>query len=342
MCSSVPPPRHSRHRPMAVSGGVGGIGRSAPSFALTRPRCRATSLGSIPSRKAIGRSCQPSRARRSTWRSRDVSSGGRGRVSSGMVGGSRWLAPSSIPRRGAARRARGSVDRPIAASDDRRTEPRVVRTPITQPRVRVLVAEDHPLFRDGIVRAIRERPNLEVVGEAADGRQALELAAGLQPDVIVLDVKLPELDGLQVLNALRRDASASRVLALSAFTDGALVHSAIAAGAAGLLKSVERSEVCDAIEAVARGDTVLAPSLQAGLVAEVRAQGAAPERPRLDRARARGPRAHRRRPQRAGDRRAPAPRAGHGQDPPRPPVRQTRSLRPRGGRRRGDAPRAPG
>ena len=153
---------------------------------------------------------------------------------------------------------------------------------MTQPRVRVLVAEDHPLFRDGIVRAIRERPNLEVVGEAADGRQALELAAELQPDVIVLDVKLPELDGLQVLNALRRDASASRVLALSAFTDGALVHSAIAAGAAGFLpKSVERSEVCDAIEAVARGDTVLAPSLQAGLVAEVRAQGAAPERPRL-------------------------------------------------------------
>jgi two-component system nitrate/nitrite response regulator NarL len=153
---------------------------------------------------------------------------------------------------------------------------------MTDPRVRVLVAEDHPLFRDGIVRAIRERPNLELVGEAADGREALDLAHELRPDVIVLDIKLPELDGLQVLNALRRDASPSRVLALSAFTDGAVVHSAIAAGAAGFVpKSVERSDVCDAIEAIARGDTVLAPELQAALVAEVRAQGAAPDRPWL-------------------------------------------------------------
>ena len=150
------------------------------------------------------------------------------------------------------------------------------------PRVTVLVADDHPLFRDGIVRAIRERPNLDVVGDVSDGREALDRIRELQPDVVVLDLKLPELDGLQILNALRRDASASRVLILSAFTEGPLVHSVLAAGAAGYLaKTVERAEVCDAIQAVARGETVLPPSLQAGLVAEVRALGAAPERPWL-------------------------------------------------------------
>ena len=88
----------------------------------------------------------------------------------------------------------------------------------------------------------------------------------------------PSWTGLQILNALRRDASSSRVLILSAFTDGPLVHSVLSARAppAILAKTVERAEVCDAVEAVARGETVLPPSLQASLVAEVRALGAAP------------------------------------------------------------------
>jgi two-component system nitrate/nitrite response regulator NarL len=150
------------------------------------------------------------------------------------------------------------------------------------PPVTVLVADDHPLFRDGIVRAVRERASLTLVGEAADGREALERIRELVPDVVVLDMKLPELDGLQILAALRRDAVPSRVLILSAFTDGGVVHGALSAGAAGYLpKSVERAEVCDAIEAVARGGTVLDPSLQEGLLAAVRASGAAADRPWL-------------------------------------------------------------
>ncbi len=149
-------------------------------------------------------------------------------------------------------------------------------------RVSVLVADDHPLFRDGIVRAVRERPDLELIGEADDGLAALERVRELAPAVAVLDVLLPGLDGLQVLNAIRRERLPTRVLMLSASTEGAIVHQAIAAGAAGYLsKSASREAVCDAVRAVARGETVLDPSLQAGLLDQVRAQGVDETRPVL-------------------------------------------------------------
>jgi len=149
-------------------------------------------------------------------------------------------------------------------------------------RVRVLVADDHPLFRDGMARAVRDRPSLELVGEASDGREALELSRELSPDVLLLDARMPELDGLQVLNALRREHSPTRVVIFSAFTDGPLVHQALAGGAAGYLpKNAERDAVCEAIEAVARGEIVLDPSLQGRLLEQVRAQGAAGDRPVL-------------------------------------------------------------
>jgi two-component system, NarL family, nitrate/nitrite response regulator NarL len=140
-------------------------------------------------------------------------------------------------------------------------------------RVRVLIAEEHPLYREGVVRAIKERPELELVGEAADGGQALALIEELKPDVAVLDVKMPELDGLQVANAVARDALPTRVLMLSAFLERQIVFQAVAAGAAGYLsKDAERLEITDAILAVHRGDTVLAPEVQAGVAAEVRSR----------------------------------------------------------------------
>ena len=145
----------------------------------------------------------------------------------------------------------------------------------------VIVADDHPLFRESIVRAVRERPEFELLGEAADGRAALEEIRRHEPDVAVLDLKMPELDGLQVLNALQRDGVRTRVVLLSAFLDGAVVFQAVAAGAAAYLsKDAERSEICAAIAAVARGETVLAPAAQAGIAAEVRSRGHA-ERPAL-------------------------------------------------------------
>ena len=143
-------------------------------------------------------------------------------------------------------------------------------------RARVVIAEEHPLYREGVVRAIKERPELELVGEAADGRQALALIRQLQPDVAVLDVKMPELDGLQVANAVDRDALGTRVLMLSAFLDRQIVFQAVAAGAAGYLsKDAGRLEITDAILAVHRGDTVLAPEVQAGVAAEVRSRWSA-------------------------------------------------------------------
>jgi two-component system nitrate/nitrite response regulator NarL len=148
--------------------------------------------------------------------------------------------------------------------------------------ITVLVADDHPLFRDGIARAVRERAAMTLVAEVADGRVALERIRELRPDVAVLDLKLPELDGLQVVNALRRDGASTRVLMLSAFTEGPVVHELLSAGAAGYLpKSAERAQICDAIEILARGGTMLDPSLQDGLVAAIHAQSVQADRPWL-------------------------------------------------------------
>ena len=146
----------------------------------------------------------------------------------------------------------------------------------TPTRVRVIVADDHPLYRESVVRAVKERPEFELVGEVSDGREALAEIRRLQPDVAVLDLKMPELDALQVLNAVQRDGLGTRVVLLSAFLEGALVFQAVAAGAAAYLsKDADRRQVCDAIAAVARGETVLDPDAQAGIAGEVRVRGRA-------------------------------------------------------------------
>lgn len=145
---------------------------------------------------------------------------------------------------------------------------------MAQARTSVLLAEDHPLYRDGLAEAIRRRPELELLAATADGREALDRIRELEPEVAVLDVKMPGLDGMRVLHALDRDGAATRVLFVSAFTDGELVHDALAKGAGGFLsKESSGEQICDAIRKVARGETALAPEMQSALAGELRVRG---------------------------------------------------------------------
>jgi len=149
-------------------------------------------------------------------------------------------------------------------------------------RVTVLVADDHPIYREGIVRAVKDRPDLELVGEAADGREALERIKDLAPDVAVLDIRMPGLEGTQVLTALKRDGHETEVLFLSAFMESELAYRTVAEGAKGYLsKESSRQEICDAIVTVSRGDTALAPEVQAGLAREIQQRDGPNGRPEL-------------------------------------------------------------
>jgi two-component system nitrate/nitrite response regulator NarL len=142
--------------------------------------------------------------------------------------------------------------------------------PARLDRFRVFVADDHPLFREGLNRAIKERPDLELVGEAADGRDALGQIRALRPDVAVLDVRMPGLDGVAMTLALSRDKAQTRVVLLSALTDSAVVHDGVAAGAAAYIaKTADRRRICETIVRVARGDVVLSEDIQAGLAREI-------------------------------------------------------------------------
>jgi two-component system, NarL family, nitrate/nitrite response regulator NarL len=147
--------------------------------------------------------------------------------------------------------------------------------------VTVLVADDHPIYREGIVRAVKDREDLELVGEAADGREALAQIERLDPKVAVLDIRMPGLDGTQVLDALRQNGVETEVLFLSAFTEPELAYKTVAAGAKGYLsKESSRKEVCDAIVTIATGGTAFAPEVQAGLAEEIQERertGGAPQ-----------------------------------------------------------------
>jgi len=146
----------------------------------------------------------------------------------------------------------------------------------------VLIADDHPLFREAIARVIGERSDLELVAEAADGRAALEKIRELQPAVAVIDVRMPELDGSDVLVALREEGLPTNVVFLSAFLDSKTVYDAVAAGAnAYLSKEAETDEIVTAILAAARGETILGPEVQTGLAEQIRFREENESRPRL-------------------------------------------------------------
>jgi DNA-binding NarL/FixJ family response regulator len=136
--------------------------------------------------------------------------------------------------------------------------------------IRVLVVDDHPVVRSGLVGLLGSEPDLEVVGEAGDGREGVELAAALTPDVVLMDLRMPVLDGASATAEITA-AGTARVLVLTTYdTDGDILR-AVEAGATGyLLKDTPRDQLLAAVRAAARGETVLAPPLAAKLMRQVR------------------------------------------------------------------------
>jgi two-component system nitrate/nitrite response regulator NarL len=147
------------------------------------------------------------------------------------------------------------------------------------PQATVVVVDDHPFFRDGLARGLTLDGRVKVLGEAGSGREAIEVITRELPDVALVDFQMPDLDGIEVVAALRRDHIDTRVLLVSAVTDGAVVLRAIEEGAAGYLaKDASRSEMIEAVLTVAKGGTVVPPDLAANLATQIRmrAQGSRP------------------------------------------------------------------
>jgi two-component system, NarL family, nitrate/nitrite response regulator NarL len=138
-------------------------------------------------------------------------------------------------------------------------------------RVRVVVADDHPFYRDGVSLGLTHSGRIEVVAEVDSGRAALDAIRRERPDVALVDYQMPDLDGVDVVRAVVRDALPTKVVLLSAHTDGAIVFQALQEGAAGYLpKDSPRSEIVDGVLRAARGRTVVPAELADGLAGEIR------------------------------------------------------------------------
>jgi DNA-binding NarL/FixJ family response regulator len=136
----------------------------------------------------------------------------------------------------------------------------------------LLIVDDHPVVRDGLSGMFASAPEFQVLGEAGDGAEAIRLAEALQPDVILMDLRMPDLDGVAAITELASRGVAARVLVLTTYDTDSYVLPAIEAGATGyLLKDAPRAELLRAVRAAARGEAVLAPSVAAWLMSRVRA-----------------------------------------------------------------------
>jgi NarL family two-component system response regulator LiaR len=137
--------------------------------------------------------------------------------------------------------------------------------------MRVLIADDHGIVRSGIRLLLERQPDLEVVGEAADGAEALRLACQLKPDVVLMDMLMPVMDGIAATTQIRSQVPETEVIALTSVLDDGAVIGAVKAGAIGyLLKDAEPEELRSAIRAAAAGQVHLTPKAAARLVREVR------------------------------------------------------------------------
>ncbi|MEV4558854.1 response regulator transcription factor [Kitasatospora sp. NPDC049285] len=141
--------------------------------------------------------------------------------------------------------------------------------PDTTSPIRVLLVDDHQVVRRGLRTFLEVQDDIEVVGEAADGAEAVEQAAALAPDVVLMDLKMPNVDGIEALRLLRERGSGARVLIVTSFTEHRTMVPALRAGAAGYVyKDVDPEALAGAIRSVHSGHVLLQPELAAALLAE--------------------------------------------------------------------------
>jgi two-component system, NarL family, response regulator LiaR len=136
--------------------------------------------------------------------------------------------------------------------------------------IRVVIADDHAVVRKGIRELLSDEADIEVVGEARDGREAVALAVRLRPDVVIMDIAMPELNGVEATRELRANAPDVRVLALTAYDDDPYVYGLLDAGATGyVLKTAEGRDVVRAVRTVAAGQPTLDPAITPRLIARL-------------------------------------------------------------------------
>jgi len=147
--------------------------------------------------------------------------------------------------------------------------------------LRVLIVDDHPVVRAGLTGMLAAEPDLDVVAEACDGAEAVRLALELAPDVVLMDLRMAGVDGVEATARLAAEAPAIKVLILTTYDTDADIVRAVEAGATGyLLKDTPRAELAEAVRLAARGETVLAPAVAAKLVSRMRHPAAQPLTPR--------------------------------------------------------------
>jgi len=146
----------------------------------------------------------------------------------------------------------------------------VTRDPISEP-IRLLIVDDHPVVRDGLHGMFTGDPRFEVIGEAADGARAVALAETLRPDVVLMDLRMPGVDGVTAITSMAERGIPARVLVLTTYDTDSDVLPAVEAGATGyLLKDAPREELFRAVLAAARGEAVLSPTVASRLLSQVR------------------------------------------------------------------------
>jgi DNA-binding NarL/FixJ family response regulator len=150
--------------------------------------------------------------------------------------------------------------------------------------IRVVLADDQPLVRSGLRVLAADTPDLDIVGEAGTGHQAVQLAREVRPDIVVMDIRMPDLDGIEATRLITSDSLKTRVVMLTTFDDDDSVYASLRAGASGfLVKDMALEEILTAIRVVAAGDALIAPSVTRRLIEEfVGRPEPAPAHPRID------------------------------------------------------------